>query len=56
MTTDIDKACACRSTDARDCIRIRYPRFICDDCDDDEDYSTERCECPCHDEIEDNYP
>lgn len=53
MTTssapDREIKCACVSLDRRDCIRLRYPKFICDDCDDDLDYETEPCECACHD-------
>jgi hypothetical protein len=45
--------CACVSSDARTCIRLRYP---VSDFDDLEGLSNlDRCECCCHDMDEDDY-
>lgn len=46
--------CACPRLDAKDCIAVRYGKDLAflldgDDYEDDD----ERCECPCHDERED---
>ena len=51
-----ERTCACRSVDAKECIRIRYPRPIADDIDRDAlDWDDERCECVCHEMDEDEY-
>ncbi len=45
--------CACPTIDRYDCIRRRYPAaLICDDAGDAFGYDPdpEPCECPCHDE------
>lgn len=52
QVTKEERTCACRSVDARECMRLRHPAPIGDDAEPED----ERCECVCHDEeFDDDY-
>jgi len=44
--------CACVSPDAKVCADRRYNRYIFDDCDHEFYEEGDPCDCPCHDEHE----
>ena len=45
--------CACPRLDGKDCIRVRTRRG-CDDFNRFDSFDDERCECSCHDFLEDD--
>jgi hypothetical protein len=51
--TSEERACACVSSDAKECISRRYNHAL-DAWDDEYVASDERCECCCHDRYEDD--